>query len=116
MQIREWFGHFCRSVFRMYLYPYSGAWDSELNRMLDKGTVVEAGTHTLTLHYEGMYYVVWTSNRWYAFGHLYQTGTQSDYERYRCAEVPRTDWRRPRFRTMQRLWSVYALHRRVFRG
>lgn len=116
MQIREWFGHLCRTVLRMYQQPYSHGWDVQLNQLLDKGTVVEASTYTLTLHYEGMYYEVWTSNRWYAFGHIYRTGTQSDYERYRCAMVPKKGWRRPRFRTMQRLWAVYALHRRVFRG
>lgn len=110
MQIREWFRHLCCTVLRMYQQPYSHEWDVQLNRILDKGTVVEASTCTLTLHYEGMYYEVWTSNRWYAFGHLYRTGTQSDYERRRCAMVPKKGWRRPRFRTMLRLWSVFVQH------
>ncbi|HCL7572517.1 TPA: hypothetical protein N2X72_004195 [Escherichia coli] len=114
MQIREWFGHFCRTVLRMYQQPYSHEWDVQLNQLLDQGTVVNACKYTLTLHYEGTYYVVWTSNRWFAFGHLYQISDDPGWQ-YRTT-IPDADWRRLRFRTMQRLWAVYALHRRVFRG
>lgn len=114
MQIREWFGHFCRTVLRMYQQPYSHEWDAQLNQLLDQGTVAEACEYTLTLYYEGTYYTVWTRNRWFAFGHLYRIS--EDPDRQHSKTVPDADWRRPRFRTMQRLWSVYALHRRVFRG
>lgn len=117
MQIREWFGHFCRSVLRMYQQPYSHEWDKQLNQLIDKGAVTGVSAHTLTIRYAGTYYEIWTSNRWYAFGHLYRHGSQPAGRR--SAMVPKGDWRRPRFRTMQRLWEVYesfSVEAGVFRG
>lgn len=114
MQIKEWFGHLCRTVLRIYQQPYSHEWDVQLNQLPDRGTVVEAGVYTLTLRYDGTYYTVWTSNRWYGFGHLYRV---SEEFRFSYASiVPNSEWRRPSFRTMLRLRAVHEQNRRVFRG
>lgn len=114
MQVREWIGHACRTVLRMYQYPYSHEWDVQLNKLLDEGVVAHTDEYTLTLYYKCFHYVIWTANRWCSFGHIYEVSEGDALEA--DTTVPQADWRRPRFRTMQRLWAVYVLHRRVFRG
>lgn len=105
--MREWFGHIFCTVCGYYQHAYAREWDALLNQLLDEGCVVGADAYTLTLRHEGTYYTVWTNNWMYGFGHLYRMGE----DRYRMIRIPDEDWRRPRFRTMLRLWDVYARSR-----
>lgn len=97
--------HCANTLFGMYQRPYSEAWDKHLNEIMDGYKYVEAGQYTITFEYENDIIEIWTSNRWYAFGHIYYVngkGVEKEHEF------------RPRFMTMLRLWDLYSSERNKF--
>lgn len=94
--------HCANFLFGMYQQPFSEAWDSMLNELLDFGQVVEAGRHTITISYQGNKVDIWCQNKWYSFGHIYRVNETwvDDEKQYR-----------PRIKTMVKLWSMYRTER-----
>ncbi|MFD3300281.1 hypothetical protein [Aquipseudomonas alcaligenes] len=85
--VSTWFG-------LLYQNRYCGEWDAALSALLDKhADKIEVGEHTTTIN--GV--EIWTSNRFYAYGHIYDSS------------MP---WRRPGLWNMYRLWCLTrAKHR-----
>ncbi|WP_446470814.1 hypothetical protein [Xenorhabdus stockiae] len=80
-------------VFFMYQHNYLTEWDNKLNHLLDNGKIVGFDDFTVTFTDGDNRYEVWTSNRFYSFGHLYGTNDASQKPQYR-----------PSWRTMMRLY------------
>lgn len=91
--------HIANTAFRMYQEPFSEEWDLELNEIMDSGRIIETSDCTITYMYKGNKMSIWTANKWYSFAHLVRVNDR---------EVGRKFQRRPRFKTMQKLWSAYS--------
>ena len=97
--------HFANTLFGMYQRPYSEEWDKHLNEIMDGHKSVEAGRHTITFEYQNNIIEIWTSNRWYAFGHIHYVNGKN--------VEPESEFR-PRFMPMLKLWELYSSGRDIF--
>ncbi|EBZ9516527.1 TPA: hypothetical protein ACXZT8_000287 [Salmonella enterica] len=99
--VTDYLFHGFRTVFGLYLCPFSKSWDEKLSQLLDKGTVLYVTDYTIVILTATEVVEIWIGNQWYSFGHLYRI--DSKY-------VPETIQSRPRFRTMRRLYAVVKDH------
>lgn len=103
--IYRYFFHLLRTVFGFYQKPFSSEWDSRLNEIIDSGSIVEAGEHTVIYQMGSDVIEVWISNRWYSFAHVYLVNGKF---------VSKEFQNRPRLNTMIRLWDIYSVERNKF--
>ncbi|MDC9590883.1 hypothetical protein PSI23_16740 [Xenorhabdus sp. XENO-10] len=80
-------------VFFMYQRKYLAEWDKKLNYLLDNCKVREFDSHAVTFVDGNNKYRVWTNNRFYAFGYLYELNGVTQNLKYR-----------PSWRTIMRLY------------
>lgn len=99
--LKDYLQHIGNTMFSMYQEPFSHDWDICLTRLMDEGEVITATQHLLVFSLHGKSYGVWTCNRWYSYGHLYEVNAQY---------APREFQFRPRFRTMRRLNQLHKRH------
>ncbi|EIC0165826.1 hypothetical protein K9325_004731 [Salmonella enterica subsp. enterica serovar Kinondoni] len=99
--VTDYLFHGFRTVFGLYLRPFSKSWDEKLSQILDKGTVLYVTDSTITILTAIEVVEIWIGNQWYAFGYLYRI--DSKY-------VPEAIQSRPRFRTMRRLHALVKCH------
>lgn len=59
---------------------------------------MEVDEFAIKFNYEGVDYLIWVGNRWYAYGYVYSIG-----DKY----IKRDQEFRPRFRTMRRLHNLH---------
>lgn len=64
---------------------------------MDSDPNPQVGEHTCTFKVDGREYQVWSSNRFYAYAHIYRIDGET---------VPRELWRRPKLRTMLRFAGI----------
>lgn len=86
--------HVINLITFMYSRKFNSDWDARLSDILNNYKNVEFDDHTLTFTYGDFRISVWTSNRWYSYGHVYEINN---------IRVPRGLEYRLRFKTMRRL-------------
>lgn len=95
---KDYLFHVTHIVFRVgYGRPFSERWDRQLVRIINAGKVESVNKHTIVFSYGGDVFEVWTSNRWYAYAHLWSLNGK---------EIPENIQARPRFSTMRELHEV----------
>lgn len=99
--LKAYAAHVLNTLFGMYQQKFSDDWDKDLNFLLDEGTFVEGGPHTIKIAHNGKVYGIWVSNRWYSYGHIYTVSDEGDV--FKQESISRQAQRRARIRTMIRL-------------
>lgn len=102
MSMFDYIGHAFRTITGFYLKPFSEEWDLKLNDIIDRGDIIECSEYTIDFIYRDAVISVWIENKWYSFG--YENSING-------GRVPVEMQFRPRFKTMKRLWEVYAPNR-----
>ena len=80
--IYKYIGHCLRTITGFYQRPYNKLWDEKLKWYLDGGEVlpelntISSGYLTSTITKEGKTITVWTGNKYYSYGNLYQEGME----------------------------------------
>lgn len=95
--------HVGNTIFGMYQQKFCREWDSALRKIINECEVSEFSERTITFTTKHGQVCVWCSNKWYAFGHLYEVNGKG---------VGGKNERRPRFETMQ---TLHRLHSRLCR-
>lgn len=68
-----WLRWFCNGLFDMFQEDYSSKWDGFLNTLIDSAEVVNFGKYTVTFRLGDDKYRVWVGNKFYSYGHLYDS-------------------------------------------
>lgn len=83
-------------LFRSYQQPYNKEWSDYLNYLIDNREFKDESRHTISFDDDGVKITVWTSNKFYSYGHQYRSlGDTGDIYEFR-----------PSFRTMIKLSNL----------